>query len=283
MFPSNPGPQLLFNQLIFVHDRAKYSCLSICLLFSSICLSNIRSTFRTLFFLFKLRWNSRAKWNFWQLLSQPLRPMLSPQSNVMLKTLTSSKYRWGWLQWCSWALFSGNTFRTNVVEDVFPVYSAADCQAHCARWQSRGCEFFVWEAQTSQCTLLTDIGHIESDIDTNTKWMGQVRDPRTAWTDEPPRTIFRPKAAFHVSVKDGIMSKLLASTTWMDTDTLKMLKIFSNAPRSACKLATVTMLVSIQRIIDVIWRMPKDQKEFNTMVISKQHHNIVNPTHASYR
>jgi len=69
----------------------------------------------------------------------------------------------------------GNTFRTNVVEDVFPVYNAADCQAHCARWQSRGCEFFVWEAQTSQCTLLTDIGHIESDIDTNTKWMGQAQ------------------------------------------------------------------------------------------------------------
>lgn len=209
--------------------------------------------------------------------------MLSPQSNVMLKTLTSSKYRWEWLQRCAWELFSGNTFRTNVVEDVFPVYSAADCQAHCARWQSRGCEFFVWEAQTSQCTLLTDIGHIESDIDTNTKWMGQVRDPQTAWTDEPPRTIFRLKAAFHVSVKGGIMFKLLASTTWMDTDTLKMLKIFSNAPRSACKLVTVTMLVSIQRTIDAIWRMPRVQKEFNTMATSKRHRNIVNPTHASYR
>ena len=117
-------------------------------------------------------------------------------------------------------LLSGNTFRTNVVEDVFPVYNAADCQAHCARWQSRGCEFFVWEAQTSQCTLLTDIGHFESDIDTNTKWMGQVRgQPRIHALlgpisfSAPPRTIFRLKAVFHVSVKDGIMSKLLASTT----------------------------------------------------------------------
>ena len=109
-------------------------------------------------------------------------------------------------------LLSGNTFRTNVVEDVFPVYNAADCQAHCARWQSRGCEFFVWEAQTSQCTLLTDIGHIESDIDTNTKWMGQVRG-QSGIHGPTNQLIFRLKAAFHVSVKGGIMLKLLASTT----------------------------------------------------------------------
>ena len=83
------------------------------------------------------------------------------------------------------------------------MYSAADCQAHCARWQSRGCEFFVWEAQTSQCTLLTDIGHIESDIDTNTKWMGQVKRHHKPEI----KCLFRPKAAFHVSVKDGTMSK----------------------------------------------------------------------------
>ena len=95
--------------------------------------------------------------------------------------------------------------------------------------------------------------------------------------------IFRHKDASHVSAKDGIMYKLLASTTWTDTDTSKMLKISSNVPRSACKLGTVIMLVSIPRTIDATWRTPRDPKEFNTMVTFKQHLNIANLTHVFYR
>ena len=59
----------------------------------------------------------------------------------------------------------GNYFRTNVVEDIKPVYTAPDCQKHCQQWANRGCEFFVWEEQKSSCTLYKDIKEIESDVD----------------------------------------------------------------------------------------------------------------------
>merc|ERR1711892_1514065 len=57
----------------------------------------------------------------------------------------------------------GNLFRTNVVEDVKPVYAAQECQCHCQRWAGRGCVAWVFEEAKSSCTLYNGIGQIEYD------------------------------------------------------------------------------------------------------------------------
>ena len=41
--------------------------------------------------------------------------------------------------------FSGDYFRTNVVETLKAVYSPEDCQTHCQRWKKRGCVAFVYQ------------------------------------------------------------------------------------------------------------------------------------------
>lgn len=76
-------------------------------------------------------------------------------------------------------VISGNLFRTNVVEDVKPVYTAqgqpnyihfrrstsldSECQGHCQRWAGRGCVAWVFEEAKSSCTLYNGIGQIEYD------------------------------------------------------------------------------------------------------------------------
>merc|ERR1711970_1506650 len=57
----------------------------------------------------------------------------------------------------------GNLFRTNVVEDVKPVYTPQECQGHCQRWAGRGCVAWVFEEAKSSCTLYNGIGQIEYD------------------------------------------------------------------------------------------------------------------------
>jgi len=76
----------------------------------------------------------------------------------------------------------GNLFRTNVVEDVRPVYSPQECQGHCQRWASRGCVAFIYEEAKSKCTLYNGIGQIEYDessggigYEKGTKVMGPVQ------------------------------------------------------------------------------------------------------------
>ena len=68
----------------------------------------------------------------------------------------------------------GAYFRTNVVEDIKPVYTAAGCQQHCQQWSNRGCEYWVWKKHNSKCILYKDIEHIEFDQDRDEKFMGQV-------------------------------------------------------------------------------------------------------------
>ena len=68
----------------------------------------------------------------------------------------------------------GSMFRTNVVEDIYAVYTAAGCQQHCKQWESRGCEYWVWKRAESICHLFKDMNHIEWDADSDQKFMGRV-------------------------------------------------------------------------------------------------------------
>jgi len=57
----------------------------------------------------------------------------------------------------------GNLFRTNVVEDVYPVYTPQACQDHCRQWKDRGCVAFIFEEAKSRCTLYNGLNQIEYD------------------------------------------------------------------------------------------------------------------------
>merc|ERR1712062_58719 len=59
----------------------------------------------------------------------------------------------------------GNFFRTNVVANLHVIGSVQLCQQECQRQAGQGCEYFVWEKVSKECSLYTDIEHIEYDDD----------------------------------------------------------------------------------------------------------------------
>ena len=65
-------------------------------------------------------------------------------------------------------------FRTNVIEDFSDVYRIQDCQAHCQKYRSRGCQWFVWEAHDFDCTLYNGLSGLEFDEDSQEKWVGPI-------------------------------------------------------------------------------------------------------------
>ena len=66
----------------------------------------------------------------------------------------------------------GNLWRSNVVADSTRVFSAAACQQSCKDFRNAGCEWFVWERDSNECTLYKDVEHIEHDVDDDVKFMG---------------------------------------------------------------------------------------------------------------
>ena len=66
----------------------------------------------------------------------------------------------------------GNIWRSNVVADATRVYSAAACQQSCKEFVNAGCEWFVWERDSNECTLYKDIEEIEHDVDSDVKFTG---------------------------------------------------------------------------------------------------------------